>query len=117
MSQIPYALVSDEGDEEIILLPAHWEICSACAGEGKSSAHLGAFTGEEMAEDPDFAEDYMRGVYDRPCSACEGSGKVQRMDRDQIDAALLRRIDRREREFAEVDAIWRAEMRAEGWLQ
>ena len=57
-------------------LPGHWEICGDCRGEGKSSAYLGAFTREQMDEDPEFFEDYMEGRYDRPCEECGGSGKA-----------------------------------------
>lgn len=63
------------GDDEIVL-PYKWEICGHCEGEGKSSAYLGAFTMEEMHDDPDFAEDYRSGAYDRPCEYCSG-GKVK----------------------------------------
>lgn len=56
---------------------SQWIICRACGGEGKSSGHLGAFDAAEMAEDPDFFEDYMSGVYDRCCEVCEGKGRVK----------------------------------------
>lgn len=72
----------DEGVEHEIELPAHWVICSRCSGEGHTSLHLGAFTREQLDEDPDFTEDYMAGNYDKPCEACGGSGKVQEIDRD-----------------------------------
>lgn len=61
---------------------AKWRICPRCRGEGHTSAHLGAFTSEEFREafDPDEAEAYMRGEYDRPCDMCNGTGKVQAAD-------------------------------------
>lgn len=85
----------DDGESEPreVELPAHWQICRRCRGEGTSSAHLGAFTREDFDEDPDFAEDYMEGGYDRPCEACDGSGKVLEINReacttDEQQAAL-----------------------------
>lgn len=65
-------------------IPTRWAICGTCAGNGASSAYLGAFTREQMDEDPDFAEDYMQGVYDRPCDDCEGTGKVRVIDQDRL---------------------------------
>jgi len=66
--------------EEWDPLPFTWAICSRCDGHGKSSAYLGAFTGEQMREDPEFARDYMAGVYDRACDCCGGAGKVKEPD-------------------------------------
>lgn len=61
--------------------PARYEICSRCEGAGKSSAYLGAFSAERMEEEgPDFQHCYMRGEYDRPCEACDGTGKVLEPD-------------------------------------
>lgn len=55
-----------------------WHICSKCGGEGHHSAHLGAFSAHEFAEQfsPDEQEDYFAGRYDRSCERCGGSGKV-----------------------------------------
>ncbi|NIM21867.1 MAG: hypothetical protein GTN64_05535 [Candidatus Latescibacteria bacterium] len=56
-------------------LPARFEVCSGCGGEG---TELGyglkglAFSAEQMNEDPDFRESYFRGDFDRPCSTCSG---------------------------------------------
>lgn len=58
-----------------------WRICPRCRGEGKSSAHLGAFTAQDFAEEgQEFVEDYCRGAYDIPCEVCRGSGKVTKED-------------------------------------
>lgn len=69
--------VTDDGEEVTEALPAHWEICGVCEGEGSSCAHLGVFTTDDFREDPEFAEAYFGGSYDRPCGECDGSGKVQ----------------------------------------
>jgi hypothetical protein len=70
-----YPTITNEAGEEEIL-PYRYQICGQCRGHGKSSAYLGAFTGGQMREDPEFFEDYMAGHYDRTCETCGGSGKV-----------------------------------------
>ena len=67
--------------------PAVWEICNHCHGEGKSSSYLGAFSREEFEEafDPEEQEDYFNGAYDRPCEHCNGSGKVQVVDEENLN--------------------------------
>lgn len=50
-----------------------WEVCPTCDGEGKSSAYLGTFTADDIAEhDPEFMEDYFAGHFDRKCTECNG---------------------------------------------
>jgi len=62
-------------------MSSKWRICPRCEGEGTSSAYLGAFTADEMAEQgEDFREDYIAGRYDRTCEKCLGTGKVNRED-------------------------------------
>lgn len=56
-------------------------ICPTCGGEGKTvnpnvDAH--GLTAEDFAEDPDFAENYMSGLYDVTCGACDGKRVVTR---------------------------------------
>jgi hypothetical protein len=84
-------------------LPFKWEICGGCSGHGKSSSYLGAFTGEQMAEDPDFARDYMAGFYDRACDCCGGSGKTKAADPDRMTERQL--------------AAWEAQCQAEAEYQ
>lgn len=78
----------EDGDEEITL-PTTWQICGTCRGNGTSSAYLGAFSQDDMAEDPDFAEDYMAGQYDRSCDECDGEGKIKVVDVDRLSEADL----------------------------
>ena len=101
-------LFCDDGAE--IALPFTWAICSACSGDGKSSAHLGAFTQSDMDEQgPGFLEDYMSGFYDQTCDRCDGLGRVKvadhkRMTKEQRDEyADQRKADR------EIAAIERME--------
>ena len=69
--------------------PAHgkftWAICDVCEGHGKHvnpSIDASGLTSEDFADDPDFADDYMSGVYDVQCQQCLGSGKVVVMNGD-----------------------------------
>lgn len=97
--------------EEYVDLPWKWEICSACNGHGKSSAYLGAFTHDEMYEDPDFADDYFAGNYDRTCDCCEGGGKVMAVDFDRLTPEETEAFCQEERDRAEDRAIEAAERR------
>lgn len=85
MPIFPYTYEDDEKSAEPITveLPAHFEVCSTCQGDGKSSAHLGAFTSSEWAEqDDDFKEAYLGGKYDRQCKTCKGQRVVPVVDRE-----------------------------------
>lgn len=112
MSKTP-TLYHDDGSEE--QLPFRWIICSACRGEGKSSAYLGAFTAEDMDEaGPEFVEDYIAGNYDRACDTCGGSGKLKEVDPSKTPKAKLREFRRQEQDNADCDRIQRQELLAEG---
>jgi hypothetical protein len=93
-------------------LPAKWEICHSCQGNGTSSAYLGAFTREDMDEMGDeFMEDYMRGAYDRACDECGGSGKVRVVDEERCPPELLKELRDQEEAEAEYQAMVAAERR------
>jgi hypothetical protein len=119
VSRFTVTYEDDEGLEHEVHLPANWEICGDCRGEGKSSAYLGAFTAEDMHEDPDFADDYMAGHYDRTCDTCHGKGRVLVPDHDACQskpewkAALDRRYQRIQDAYEDA-AVYRAEMRLIG---
>lgn len=117
MTTLQITMVDEEGVETIVALPARYEICPHCSGKGTSSAHLGAFTRDEMEEEgPEFQEDYMAGVYDRPCDECRGSpGRVLVVDEarvitDEQKKALRYMIDTNA-EMDELRAIEAAERR------
>jgi hypothetical protein len=62
----------------------HFIICTVCNGKGKHvnpSIDASGLTHEDFAEDPDFAEDYMSGMYDVGCTKCH-SGKMVRITDD-----------------------------------
>jgi hypothetical protein len=81
-----------------------WVICTLCHGDGKHvnpSIDAGGISAEDFADDPDFAESYMRGDYDVPCNRCGGSGKLradelERIEREEGERAAARRLAARE---------------------
>lgn len=80
--------MNDDDDKPYIAtrMPGRWVICSACNGHGKSSAYLGAFSREDMDNDPDFRDDYMAGNYDRPCESCRNMpGRVWKVDVEHLN--------------------------------
>jgi hypothetical protein len=101
-------LYDDEGCETEYVIPAVWEICSTCNGDGAHSRHLGAITSDDLDRDwsPDEFEDYLAGAYDRTCETCKGTGKFKVpaepdkepakswIEQEEIDAAE-RRADMR----------------------
>lgn len=50
------------------------QICPCCEGVGSTSAWLGDVS-DSLREDPEFADAYVAGAYDRPCEDCNGSGR------------------------------------------
>lgn len=122
MSGRPYVTVEIEidGEEEPrnVQLPANWEICSTCRGNGGHSLRFGAITEEDrrLNWDDESFQDYMSGAYDETCQTCEGTGKVAVVDREACAphpdlAAALAYKDEQERIDAEIEAEHRAEMR------
>ena len=92
-------------------LPHRWEVCPLCNGEGKHvnpSIDCNGLTAEDFDEDPDFAEDYMSGMYDVQCRQCGGRTTVPVVDVGRCTFAQkrvlvqMRRIQR-----------WQAESRRE----
>lgn len=57
-----------------------WKICPACRGDGTCvdpNIDARGISAEEFRDDPEFAEDYLSGVYDVSCPACDGTGKIR----------------------------------------
>lgn len=96
------------GDE--IQIPAKYEVCDNCQGRGTTvdpAIDGNGLSGEEFAEDPDFAEDYFGGHYDVQCRECKGNrvklhADWDKMTPEQRDAyeeyCKWRRSDRLERD-------------------
>ena len=77
MSNPTVTITAENGEE--LRLPAHFEVCYRCGGTGihvNPSIDGHGLTAEDFAEDPDFAEAYMRGVYDVTCEECGGDKVV-----------------------------------------
>jgi hypothetical protein len=58
-----------------------WIVCPVCHGNGTTvNPNIDAHgpTAEDFAEDPDFAEDYCKGMYDVTCRGCQGVRVVTR---------------------------------------
>lgn len=116
-----YPTIYDDETGEERRLPFVWAICPTCDGHGKSSAYLGAFTGDQMREDPEFMEDYFAGHYDRTCDECAGRGSIPVIDLDKTPKADLKLYNEQQADLAEMRAIERQEYlfcggwREEGW--
>lgn len=83
MLTIDWTYFGDDGTDETFSLPALWEICDECGGEGKHSHAVDGdgLTQSDLAEwDPDEIDTYMSGGYDQTCEICNGSGKVKLVD-------------------------------------
>ncbi len=112
---VPPTVVVDDGEgwETVVSLPAKWVVCDVCDGKGtvvNPSIDCGGLTGEDFADDPDFANDYMSGVYDQPCNRCQGRTTISVVDRDRCDADLLAAYDEAVKDEADAEAAQRAEL-------
>lgn len=107
MPEAKIVLYSDSEDE--VTIPARWDVCPACRGRKKVPLQGIAFTADDMAEDPDFAEDYRRGFYDRPCTECKGEGLVAVPDEPRCSPEQLAAY----REYAQTEAEYQAMRRSE----
>jgi RecB family endonuclease NucS len=105
---------TDEGEE--IELPAKYEVCSRCEGEG---AHTNpnidgnGITASEWEEDWDeeSRENYMNGVYDVTCVECDGRRVVAVLDREAADPELVKQYDAYQESLARSRAEERYERR------
>lgn len=109
---IAYTTYNDDGSETDHTLPSRWEICHVCRGNGRHSLRLGCFTQDDMDEmGPDFEDDYMSGGYDSACDDCNGTGKVEVVDRERVSPAILASMEADADEEAEYQAMCAAERR------
>lgn len=78
-----------------------WMVCPICRGEGKTvnpDIDSNGLTRDDFYDDPDFAQDYVSGVYDISCRACEGKrvvtkGRIKELERNAADRRLAARED------------------------
>lgn len=83
MAKIVFEMVDDEGACTEVELPAKFEVCGRCRGEGKHvnpAIDGNGITREQFDEDPDFQESYFSGVYDVSCEECGGKRVVLEVD-------------------------------------
>lgn len=100
MSKPTVTITTADGDD--LVLPAAFQVCPRCHGEGSHvnpAVDGNGLTSDDFAEDPDFAEEYMRGSYDVPCEQCAGERVVSVVDEHAMAADQL--------------AEWRAHLSAE----
>lgn len=95
--KITMELWDDEAGEFVpVDLPARYEVCPRCDGHG-TQCKLGAMTGSEYQEmvdgDPDFPDDYKRGVYDDVCSECGGKRVVEEVEMDLLTPDMRKRVE------------------------
>jgi len=75
--------VLPEDHDGIFELATRFEVCDLCRGSGhvvNPGIDCGGLTQEDFDEDPDFAEDYLSGVYDQPCPQCHGNRVVPNVE-------------------------------------
>ena len=114
MSKATVTIITTDGDE--LVLPAVFQVCPRCHGEGSHinpSVDGNGLTSDDFAEDPDFAEEYMRGSYDVPCEECAAARVVP-----IVDPTALTSEQRAEWEAAQVaDAEYQRDAASERWLR
>lgn len=74
--------------QEDVEFPATYEVCSVCQGKGtyvNPNIDRYGLTGEDFAEDPEFHEDYVSGMYDVTCQQCKGRRVDMVIDYDRAD--------------------------------
>ena len=89
-----------EGQEELVdlELPAKYEVCSRCDGQGKHDhpAFSNGISSDEWNGpdwDDDSREGYMSGRYDVTCEECKGRNVVLEVDRDNCPEHLMAEYD------------------------
>ena len=84
MNKITFTTLDEDADIQVDL-PAKYEVCQNCNGEGKHVNRAidgNGLSREDFDEDPDFEEAYFRGDYDVPCDECKGRTTVLVVDED-----------------------------------
>lgn len=110
-ARFTYVAFDPSGSEVTVSLPAKFEVCTRCRGEGTHtdpSIDGNGITASEMDElGDDFREDYMSGVYDITCTECKGARVIAVPDRARWTSAqkrAYREAQKREQEWARDDA-------------
>jgi RecJ-like exonuclease len=112
---IPVVVMDKDYEEETMLLPARYEVCPRCGGDGKHSNPAidgNGFSDEIRADDPEFFEEYLEGRYDVLCTECGGKRVVPVVLISACTYAQKRALVRKRLEYR-AEAEYRAEVRAE----
>lgn len=84
-----------------IQVPSKMMVCDYCNGRGTQDCFNGGITADdECWHEPDFAYDYRKGVYSKPCETCEGRNVVEVVD-DEALTEEVREIVDKQREIEE----------------
>lgn len=112
--KITVYLTDESGEEYESVLPVRFEVCDNCQGKGThvNRAIDGNGLSPELAEDPEFMEGYMSGVYDVSCDECKGKRVVALPDESRCSPEQLQAYNEECQARYEVEAESRAEMRA-----
>jgi hypothetical protein len=105
---------NEDGDTgEPLEVPAVFEVCGTCDGQGKHVApgiDSHGLSAEDFDEDPDFAEDYFAGRYDIPCNECHGK-RVVPVIAENCDPVLKAKAEKWEQDWYDYQREIEAERR------
>jgi len=113
---IKFIRITDEGDEVEIALPAKYEVCQTCEGQGKHvnpAIDGNGLSREDFDEDPDFRESYFNGDYDVTCQECGGQRVVLEIDEAEAKRQGLKTDLEAYYEQGREEAAYQAECAAE----
>lgn len=116
MAKITFWMTVEEGTEAEVELPAKYEVCERCQGEGKHvnpSIDGNGISREDFDQDPDFEEAYFRGDYDVNCEECKGRTTVLEVDEAACKAQGLEKALEAYWQARRDDAAYRREVEAE----
>jgi hypothetical protein len=117
MKKIHFIYEDDDGNEVEAELPAKYEACDRCKGEGKhdNPAFSNGITSDEWNSpdwDDESKEAYLRGDYDVACEECNGKNVILVVDEDWIvkyGAPELKNLMEKYFDQKTQEAQWRAE--------
>lgn len=99
---------TEDGGSETLRLPSKRIVCPYCGGGGTRDVFPNGVPSEYFDE-PDFAEDYRSGMYDRLCDECHGNNVLDVIDYDALDEETRAKVEWHE----EQQAAYQAEVDAE----
>jgi hypothetical protein len=111
----PTVTITDEDGNELSI-PAHFEVCPRCEGEGSHvnpAVDGNGLTAEDFAEDPDFEEGYFEGRYDVTCERCNGARVIAVVDPSRLSPDQQAAYSR----YALAQAEYERDYNSERWLR